>query len=108
MDLRPKWVTLGGWASPSLFAIGLSFDCPHCRNQRLAINFDIPIDPDGVQASSSSGFSFNAREFAAARGMCVWARVGDSFETITLRPSINVEWAGHWHGFIDNGEVRPA
>jgi hypothetical protein len=30
---------------------------------------------------------------------------GDTFETLSLFPSINVEDEGHWHGFISNGEV---
>ncbi len=40
--------------------------------------------------------------------MNVWKRgSGDTFETLTLTPSIdaNVDIAGHWHGFITNGEV---
>jgi hypothetical protein len=37
----------------------------------------------------------------------VWTRAaGDTFETLTLSPSIDASPAGHWHGFIQNGEVR--
>lgn len=35
-----------------------------------------------------------------------WQRQGDTFETLTLAPSIDASRAGHWHGFIQNGEIR--
>jgi hypothetical protein len=40
-----------------------------------------------------------------------WNREGDTFETVTLSPSISVRQHGEyeqlhcWHGFIRNGEV---
>ena len=33
-----------------------------------------------------------------------WRRLGDSIETLSLQPSINV--VGHWHGWVMAGEVR--
>lgn len=40
----------------------------------------------------------------------LWQRTGDTFETLTLQPSILVPGSGgpgdcNWHGFITNGEV---
>ena len=38
-----------------------------------------------------------------------WQRTGDTFETISLSPSIDASSAdcgGHWHGWITNGEVH--
>lgn len=32
-----------------------------------------------------------------------WERDGETFETLTLRPSI--DYKGHWHGFVTNEEV---
>jgi hypothetical protein len=33
----------------------------------------------------------------------LWKRRGDSFDTLTLTPSIDVK--GHWHGHITDGEI---
>lgn len=103
VELNPKWITLSGWASPSLFAVGLLFDCPHCGARRLGVNFDVPVDPDGLRGRM---FEFDAQRVAAAAGRLVWQRTGETFDTMTLNPSIDVE--GHWHGSIVSGEMRPA
>ncbi len=36
-----------------------------------------------------------------------WTRSGDTFETLTLTPSVDAasHGVGHWHGFITNGEI---
>jgi hypothetical protein len=34
-----------------------------------------------------------------------WTMGGQTFEDLTLTPSIDVSAAGHWHGFITNGDV---
>jgi len=36
----------------------------------------------------------------------VWTRTGDTFETLTLRPSILRMDGCRWHGFVTNGEVE--
>jgi hypothetical protein len=36
---------------------------------------------------------------------CAWGISGIDFETISVTPSIDASAAGHWHGFIANGEV---
>lgn len=107
-DLRPKWVTLNGWSLPDRpFYIGLTFYCPHCaadlpehgeaRKQRLAVSFWPPIDPT------------NAKELFASplpRSESAWSRVtGDTFDTLTLIPSIDTSAHKHWHGNITNGEM---
>lgn len=35
-----------------------------------------------------------------------WQRHGDTFEAMTLMPSVDASASGHWHGFITNGEIR--
>ena len=105
-DLEPRWVELNNWASPSKFYIGVSFLCPHCpvdaplhgpnRRRRLAVKFWPPIDPDGLM-----GRMFNLeRTDEHAR------ESGESFDTLTIEPSIGFDSIGHWHGRITNGEVR--
>ena len=95
-DLNPRWVGL-----PGPIYDGVSFDCPHCRVQRLAITFSPPIDPNGLWPRIVQ---------PTYAGINVWRRrSGDTFDTLTINPSINVNFridvAGHWHGFITNGEV---
>ena len=108
-DLSPKWVTLENWvASDRPFYIGLTFYCPHCspdlpahgptaRRQRMAVKFWPPIDPTNVQATFVVPLIKMGTE---------WARVsGESFDTLTLHPSVDVSTYAHWHGSIKNGEI---
>jgi len=93
-ELNPRWAGL-----PGPIIDGVTFDCPHCRKQRLGINFSPPIDPNGLWDKIAK---------PTYAGVNVWSRTGgDSFETLTLTPSINtqIDVAGHFHGFITNGEV---
>jgi len=94
-DLEPRYYVSGNGGHP----IGITFDCPHCREsgQRLAIalhmdgtNFD--PDPD------------NPQQFPA--GETVWSIIGgDSFDNLSLSPSVDASQARHWHGHITNGEI---
>jgi hypothetical protein len=104
IDLKPRWVTLTNWSIPNIFYTGLSFFCPHCndslpehgpnRRQRIAISFWPPIDPDKLLGDM----------FVLPKPIDAWDRIsGDSFETITLKHSINLSTSKHWHGYIKNG-----
>lgn len=88
-DLDPHWmITTDGRQG-----MGVNFECPHCDgDQRLGVWFSNPLD-GGEPASAEHG--------PAPR----WKRTGDSFENMTLTPSIDASNSGHWHGFITNGEV---
>jgi len=94
-DLEPRWVT------PIRFSVqlptGVSFLCPCCGTQRLTINFRQPIDPDNLLSDTG----WRAVEPA-------WDRTGDSFETLSLLPSIDFHASGHWHGHITNGMISHA
>lgn len=103
IDLNPRWIGLYGWASPDPFYTGISFECPHCRTQRLAVGIYPPIDPSG-----HVGKDFEWRkEFTPTQP--VWDRTGDTFDTISLSPSVDasaIRIGGHWHGHITNGDCR--
>lgn len=106
-DLEPKWITLQGWSSPKPFYVGVSFFCPHCsptasdhgplRRRRLAVMFHPPIDPAGAQAE----YGFDLPDQGHRRV------TGETFETLTLAPSVNFNSIGHWHGTIKAGECHP-
>jgi hypothetical protein len=88
IDLNPRWF-VDAALSDSRSGMGITFECPHCRTTRLHAAFENPIDggPKGEHSVHH------------------WARQGETFETLTLTPSIDVSASGHWHGFITNGEV---
>src|SRR3569833_3551737 len=97
-ELNPRWVGTG------TIITGITFDCPHCRAQRLGVTFKNAIDPEGWLAKGVT------RHHAASE----WNRVGETFEKLTLTPSIDttrpdpnsrVDFQGHWHGYIVHGEV---
>lgn len=101
-DLNPGWVGAGGegiWDRngnpvPKRDGIGVSFDCPcGACGVRGFVAFENPLD---------GGPPLHGER---AR----WQRTGETFETLTLRPSIlrsHDKGGCGWHGFITNGEVR--
>jgi hypothetical protein len=93
-ELNPRWVGDAADYDGVLSSVyyGISFDCPHCRVQRLGVMFHPPIDVNG-------GLAKDVQKS--------WQRTGSAFDNLTLTPSINtkVDVAGHWHGYIVNGEV---
>ena len=99
VDLNPWWVGNGGKGVtdaegqpvPHRPAIGLGFDCPCGCGAGIFVAFRNP--PDGGPQLRGAGPA--------------WTRTGDSFETMTLEPSILVTTPGGcgWHGWVRNGEV---
>jgi len=105
-DLQPHWIEPTQWAAPERFYVGLSFLCPHCpvdapehgpnRRRRLAVSFYPPIDPSGL----------DGRMFTWPQHQDQHKRVsGDTFDDLTLAPSVGFESIGHWHGSIVNGAM---
>lgn len=94
-ELNPRWfVNCDGGPR-----IGLTFDCPHCREQRLAINFHHrgheAIEDAAILAAHPGGIGN------------IWTLDGsDDFATLTITPSVDASKYGHWHGFITSGEIR--
>jgi hypothetical protein len=109
-DLAPRWVLPANWADSSEpMYVGVSFLCPHClpaehegrgpgKRQRLTVMFWPHIDPSNLRGKYGEGWFPQTGK--------VHDRVsGESFETLTLSPSVGFESIGHWHGHIINGEV---
>ena len=88
-DMEPAWLTTGD----GRHGMGVTFNCPHCDgNQSIGVFFANPIDggppaPPDVDPSPR------------------WQRTGDTFDTLTITPSIDVSRSGHWHGFVTNGNL---
>jgi hypothetical protein len=104
-ELEPRWVTAAD--APAEAQQGVSFLCPHCAQVRLAIFFDVPIlfvapvDLDAVHRQQAE-FGHLADHHI---GRILWHREGDTFEDLTLTPSVDASHVGHWHGFITHGEI---
>lgn len=102
-DLNPQWVGAGG---PGVtrngkpvterHGIGLTFDCPCGCGIRGYVSFANPLDGGKPRLSPDEPS---------------WQRTGDTFETLTLSPSIHrIPDRGGcgWHGWVRNGEVTSA
>ena len=87
VDLNPTWFGIHGKDTEGA---GVIFDCP-CQSEscawggKLAISFRNPL---------------RGKAYASAEEH-LWQRTGETFETLTLSPSIHA--VGHWHGWLRNG-----
>ncbi len=88
-ELSP--IFLGGSGpEPRREWVGIQLDCPCGCERLLYVPFANPLD-GGAQYESQG-----------------WQRTGDTFETLTLTPSIlrSPEKGGcGWHGYITAGEI---
>jgi hypothetical protein len=98
VDLHPVWVGAGGEGirnadgspAPARTGIGVSFDCPDGCGKHCFIPFENPLDGGPPIHPVSAQ----------------WKRTGDTFETLTLRPSLQRLGGCRWHGYITNGEAK--
>ncbi len=83
-DLNPSFYD----AHDGRKGIGILCDCP-CGScdSLLAIPFDRPLDGEPPLDSTT------------------WKRTGDTFETLTLAPSVHRLSGCKWHGFIRDGGI---
>lgn len=104
-ELEPRWVGIN--IPEGSARIGVGFQCPHCKEQRLVVFFRPFIDPNDIVRLAlwklPDAPNPNTGEI---RPVHWWDRTGEDFETLTLSPSVDASNSGHWHGFIQNGEVR--
>ncbi len=87
VDLSPAWLTTGNGRA----GMGIIFECPHCDGaSNVGCWFANPLD---------GGPPAPAGEEPAPR----WHRTGDTFDMLSITPSIDASASGHWHGFVTNG-----
>ena len=79
IDLNPEWIGAEGE-----LPYALEFDCP-CGTKCTWVRVYLPIE-------------------GRAQHSVTWAATGDTFETLTLSPSIHAP--GHWHGWLRNGVLE--
>lgn len=113
-DLNPRWFAEDGRQGQ-----GVTFDCPGgcCagKGTRLAATFANPVD--GGAPLRLGKFLAMLKAIANGEGKqdfpgdvvppgFLWQRAGDTFDVLTLAPSVDASASGHWHGFIQEGQIR--
>lgn len=96
-ELDPKWIP-----AADRRRVGISFQCPVRRTgcSRIRIFFLFAVGGG----------------LGAPNDLAHWRPVGDSFENLSITPSIHwrdydkdgKEIGTHWHGHVTNGEIRNA
>ena len=112
VNLKPKWVAEYG--APNDAKQGIGFECPCCvgqpnKSSRLAVFFANPITahpPADLSLENRLKWAHEHDHLADHHvGGVLWQRTGETFEDLTLAPSIDCSKWGHWYGWLKNGEV---
>jgi len=112
VDLNPHWIS--EWTPPdgalTRHGQGVMFDCPHCvrvgikssdsKMVRIPVGFQNPID-------GGAPFRPESKPDGTPIPRPLWHRTGETFETLTLTPSIDASKTheGGWHGFLQQGMI---
>ena len=110
-ELEPHWISCLG--APQDAKLGIRFNSPIDRKQRIAVFFKNPIcgsDPVDLAFFQAAQMDCDHPQWEPwmsehHAGSVLWDRSGDSFENLTLNPSIDCSKWGGWHGFVRNGEA---
>jgi hypothetical protein len=95
-DCFPRWI------HPDVFA----FLCPHCGEAFLTCK-RVPMSVWDQMAAAREHFGEQGDfDIVPCRKDMAWVfQNAESFETLTVTPSLDASASGHWHGFIQNGGV---
>lgn len=101
-DLEPRWLEKDGRR------VGLTFFCPCCLTDRLTCFFEpTPFRQQVQMMIPIAGKDLGDRvNWVPSKADFAWTKTGDTFDNLTVSPSIDASAAKHWHGFIQGGEVR--
>lgn len=93
-DLDPMWIDATS-AAPNRRGLGVLFQKPPGQpgDHYIAVLFANPLD-GGPPAPE-------CEDYPKPR----WTRTGDTFETLSISPSIFCSPPTGWHGWVTNGEV---
>jgi hypothetical protein len=102
VNLHPNWVGAGGEGIsdkygnpvPERHGVGVTFDCPCGCGTNCYVPFANPLDGQPPHDTRPN--------------LPTWQRTGETFESLTLTPSIRRVGGCGWHGFITNGEALTA
>ena len=98
VDLEPRWLF-----HDKLFL----FKCPHCQERWLTCKNFATTNQEEVFSLLHLGLGEFWNEVVVPPGaLSVWHWTTDSFETMSVSPSIDASASGHWHGHIYGGEIQ--
>lgn len=129
-SLQPRWLELNGERVAVMFRCPCCFAKPTdgegiwltCFFRSIA---NLPLVPDDHPVDAYRGNQMHRvlfhdalqaighpdpvegsyHDVVSCKKSIAWQRTGDDFETLSCTPSIDASQAGHWHGFITNGEA---
>jgi hypothetical protein len=104
-DLDPRWLELEGRK------VGFLLRCPHCQGTWLSCMFEARPVLTGIDGQPSQFELFDkivddVHEVVPCRKDFAWVRDVDNFNSMTVTPSLDASASGHWHGFIQGGEIK--
>lgn len=86
-ELEPYFID--GSSADKRKGVGLMFNCPCGCENRCYVQFANPLDGGEVYDADQPK----------------WKRISDTFENLTLTPSIHRSRGCGWHGYITNGQI---
>lgn len=108
IELQPKWLLHG------LSRRGLVFLCPHCRSVKLTCFFEPTpqkaqfqlLAENGVVGLDEDGDPLRV-EIVPCNPSAQWnIESGETFDGLSISPSIDASASGHWHGHIRSGVAK--
>lgn len=110
-ELNPRWFDVPGIGTNK---DGVTFVCPCAKCQanpesakRLGIQFANPVGGEVkllMTQKEKNVHLFALGTFDIAMNY-LWQRTGETFDDLTLSPSVDASKSGHWHGHITGGEI---
>jgi len=97
-DLDPRWISFDERL------VGITFRCPHCKTTRLTVYFE-PTSFRRQVSQMHEVLGDVHSDWVPSRTDFAWERIGDTFEELTIIPSVDASRSGHWHGHVKKGEV---
>lgn len=100
VDLNPHWVGYGG---EGVFVTATGEQVP--RREKVGVSLDCPC---GGKCGQRPTWLFeNPQDGGPPLKGTTWKRTGETFETLTLRPSLLRRAGCKWHGYLTNGILEP-
>lgn len=105
VELEPKWLMRDG------VRVGLVFRCPcqKCTPQKFdwLSCYCVPMSNLRQQYELLKTVipQEQLQDVVPVKRDFAWSFVGDSFETLSIAPSIDASASGNWHGHITKGAI---
>ena len=107
LDLSPVWLEKDGRR------VGFTFMCPCCQKDRLTCFTEPTPFKEQMKIMHTAMKTTPEDEddwpidLVPSNANAKWSLSSmDSFDGLTVTPSIDASASGNWHGHITNGEIR--